>query len=65
MMEVEGHKTEGRDVTLYLVDSFFFCFVLFFFPTFRLYTEETARSEIEKEHFLRSPRREMLANSYF
>lgn len=30
MMEVEGHKTEGRDVTLYLVDSFF-VFLFFFF----------------------------------
>lgn len=31
VMEVEGHKTEGRDVTLDLVDSFFVVFFLFCF----------------------------------
>lgn len=32
MMEVEGHKMEGRDVTLYLVDRFFFVlFCIFHF----------------------------------
>lgn len=31
MMEVEGHKMEGRDVTLYLVDSYFVLFCIFHF----------------------------------
>lgn len=62
MMEVEGHKI--KDLVLYLVEGFFLC--VFFPPlSFRLFTEETARSEIEKEHFLRSLRREKLAKSYF
>jgi hypothetical protein len=39
MMEVEGHRVEGRDVKLYLSDFFFF--------SFRSHIEETARSEIE------------------
>lgn len=62
MMEVEDHMTEDKNVIVKLYFSGEFFFFLFF--SFRLYME-TARSEIEKEHFLRSQQRKKLAKSYF
>lgn len=50
MMEVEGQKI--KDLVTQFNRSF-----LFLSLSFRLFTEETARSEIEKGHFLRSLRR--------
>lgn len=44
-------------MVLYLVE-------VFFPPSFRLHPGEATRSEIEKEHFLRSVRKEKLVKSY-
>lgn len=58
MMEVEGHKI--KDLVL--------CLVEVFFPPFSFLGCSQKRQldqKIEKEHFLRSLRREKLAKSYF